>query len=169
MWFGRTNQMPRSHRRPAGFTLIELLVSLAILAVLAVLVLPVAQLEVQRTREKDLRLALREIRSGIDAYKQAYDSGRMVRSVGDSGYPATLEMLVDGVEDARDPEKHKIYFMRRIPRDPIVHDSTLSDAQTWGKRSYDSEPDAPAEGRDVFDVYSRSSTVGLNGIPYNRW
>jgi len=161
--------MTSSLRRTTGFTLIELLVSLAILAVLAMLVLPVAQLEVQRTREKDLRLALREIRNGIDAYKLAYDGGRMLRSVGESGYPATLEAMVDGVEDARDPEKHKIYFMRRIPRDPMVRDPALSDAETWGKRSYDSEPDAPAEGRDVFDVYSRSTTMGLNGIPYNRW
>lgn len=158
-----------SLRQPVGFTLLELLVSLAILAILAMLVLPVTQLEVQRMREKDLRLALREIRIGIDAYKQAYDTGRMLRSIGDSGYPATLETLVDGVEDVRDPDKHKIYFMRRIPRDPMVRDPALSDAETWGKRSYDSEPDAPAEGRDVFDIYSRSSTLGLNGIPYNRW
>ncbi|MFP3757704.1 type II secretion system protein [Cupriavidus sp. SIMBA_020] len=158
-----------SLRQPVGFTLLELLVSLAILAILAMLVLPITQLEVQRMREKDLRLALREIRIGIDAYKQAYDTGRMLRSIGNSGYPATLETLVDGVEDVRDPDKHKIYFMRRIPRDPMVRDPALSDAETWGKRSYDSEPDAPAEGRDVFDIYSRSSTLGLNGIPYNRW
>jgi len=153
----------------SGFTLIELLVSLAILAVLATLVLPVTQLEVQRAREKDLRLALRDIRAGIDAYKQAYDTGRMLRHVGDSGYPPTLQVLIEGVEDARDPTKQKMYFMRRLPRDPMVRNPALSDADTWGKRSYDSEPDAPAEGRDVFDVYSRSQATGLDGIPYKRW
>nr|WP_238264961.1 type II secretion system protein [Cupriavidus pauculus] len=161
--------MNHAARHVAGFTLMELLVSLAILSILAMLVLPVTQLEVQRAREKDLRLALREIRNGIDAYKQAYDTGHMLRSVGDSGYPATLELLVDGVEDVRSPEKRKIYFIRRIPRDPLARDPSLKDAETWGKRSYESEPDAPAEGRDVFDVYSRSSATGLNGIPYMRW
>ena len=166
---GTISVRPPARFLQSGFTLIELLVTLAILAVLATLVLPVTQLEVQRAREKDLRLALREIRNGIDAYKQAYDAGRMLRQVGDSGYPPTLQVLVEGVEDVRDPTKRKMYFMRRLPRDPMVRNPTLSDADTWGKRSYDSEPDAPSEGRDVFDVYSRSRATGLNGIPYKRW
>lgn len=152
-----------------GFTLIELLISLAILAILATIALPVAQVEVQRTREVALERALREIRLGIDDYKRAYDNGRIARTLGASGYPATLDTLVSGVEDARDPAKHKIYFMRSIPRDPLMPDTSVANADTWGKRSYASEPDAPAEGADVFDVYSLSSATGLNGIAYRKW
>ena len=161
--------MPRSHRRPAGFTLIELLVSLAILAVLAVLVLPVAQLEVQRMREKDLRLALREIRSGIDAYKQASADGHIVVKNGESGYPHTLLDLTSGIRDELNPAGPRQYFLRRLPRDPFFADPTVSADKTWGKRRYDSEPEAPQEGSDVFDVYSLSAQTGLNGVPYAKW
>lgn len=152
-----------------GFTLIELLVTLAILGLLGTLVLPVAQVTAQRRDEVELRRALREIRAGIDAYKKASDEGRVAKAAGSSGYPPRLEMLVEGVRDLRSPKQAKIYFMRRLPRDPFHADPEAPNADTWGKRSYASEPDEPKEGEDVYDVYSLSERPGLDGIPYNKW
>lgn len=152
-----------------GFTLIELVVTLAILSVLALLTIPLAQTEVQRVREHELQRALREIRSAIDAYKQAYDQGHILRTENASGFPPSLRVLVEGVDDASDPQHHKIYFLRRIPRDPMSHDASRSDEDTWARRSYESSPDDPREGADVYDVYSLSPRTGLNGIPYRRW
>jgi len=156
--------------RPAsGFTLIELVITVAIIGLLAGIAVPTVELVTQRNKEQELRLALREIRKGIDAYKQAYDEGRMLRIVGGSGYPPTLEVLVDGVPDALDPGQHKIYFLRRIPRDPLSNDPNLAAAQTWGLRSYESDADNPTEGKDVYDVYTLASGTGLNGVPYRQW
>lgn len=152
-----------------GFTLIELLVTLAILALLGTLVVPVAQVTAQRRDEMELRRSLREIRAGIDAYKKASDEGRVAKAAGATGYPPRLEMLVEGVRDLRSPKQAQIYFMRRLPRDPFHANPDSSDAETWGKRSYASEPDEPKEGDDVYDVYSTSQRIGLNGIPYNKW
>jgi general secretion pathway protein G len=156
-------------RARQGFTLIELLVTLAILGLLGTLVLPVAEVTVQRRDEQELRRALREIRGGLDAYKKAADEGRVTKAADASGYPARLAVLVEGVPDLRSPKQARIYFLRRLPRDPFAHEADLDDAATWGKRSYASEPDQPQEGDDVYDVYSRSERVGLNGIPYNKW
>jgi general secretion pathway protein G len=151
-----------------GFTLIELVITVAIIAVLASVALPLNELVVQRAKEQDLRRALRELREGIDAHKQAWDDGRITRRVGESGYPKRLEELVAGVDDQKSPKKDRIYFLRRIPRDPFASD-TLSAVETWGKRSYASPPDEPRDGDDVFDVYSLSTATGINGRPYREW
>ena len=158
-----------TRRVGAGFTFIELLVTLAIIATLASIVFPMVELNQQRERERELKSALREIRAALSAYKKAGDEGRIVRRVNESGYPRTLQELVDGVEDAKDPTRRKIYFLRRIPRDPTFPDKAAPAQATWGKRSYASPPDKPAEGADVFDVYSRTAGTGLNGIPYREW
>ena len=152
-----------------GFTLIELVITVAIIAVLASVALPLNELTVQRGKEQDLRRALREIRVGLDAYKQASDEGRIVKRVGESGYPKRLEDLMEGVEDQKSPRKDRIYFLRRIPRDPFATDENLGPAETWGKRAYASPPDEPKDGDDVFDVYTLAPGKGLNGRPYREW
>lgn len=151
-----------------GFTLIELVITVAIVAVLASVAMPLNELVVQRAKEQDLRRALRELRDGIDAYKQAADEGRIVKRAGESGYPRRLEDLAAGIEDQKNPKKERIYFLRRIPRDPLAPEA-LAAAETWGKRSYASPPEEPREGDDVFDVFSLSSATGINGRPYKDW
>ncbi len=158
--------VPRS--APGGFTLIELMIVVAILAVLAVGAVPLGELAVQRTREQDLRLALRQIRTAIDAYKKAADDGRVERKADETGYPRRLVDLVNGMPDIKTPDKKLIRFLRRIPRDPFAP-AELAAEETWGLRSYASPPSSPAPGADVYDVYSRREGVGLNGVPYRQW
>jgi general secretion pathway protein G len=152
-----------------GFTLIELVITVAIVALLATLALPLSEVAVQRSKEQELRRNLREIREAIDAYKLAVDEKRIPKAVNESGYPKTLEVLVQGVNDAKSPKPAKIYFLRRVPRDPFATDADKSAADTWGKRSYASPPDEPQQGDDVYDVYSLSPRIGLNGVPHREW
>lgn len=166
--------MPRASQR--GFTFIELMITLAILATLAMVAAPMAQVAVQREHERQLRTALIEIREAIDAYKRAADNGRIKLSIGDSGYPKKLEDLVNGVPDLRSPRKQNMYFLRRLPRDPFAppegNGNGFASGGTgggWALRSYASPPDNPTEGEDVFDISSRSTKTGLNGIPLRLW
>lgn len=151
-----------------GFTLIELVISLTILALIATMAMPMGEVIVQRNKEQELKHALREIRTSIDAYKQAYDDGHMVKKVDETGYPPTLAVLEDGVLDAKSPEEKKLYFIRRIPRDPFAA-AELPAKETWQLRSYDSSATNPQSGKDVFDVISQAQGNGLNGIPYKDW
>jgi len=155
-------------RVPRGFTLMELVAVLAILGVLAAAAVPVTSLAVKRVKEQELRYNLRQIREGIDAYKRAWDEGRIARKPGESGYPPRLEVLVAGVDDVRSPTKEKIYFLRRIPSDPMAKPGLYGEA-SWGKRSYASGPEEPREGEDVYDVYSLSDALGINGLAYRLW
>jgi general secretion pathway protein G len=157
------------NKRPRGFTFIELMVTLAIMAVLAAVAVPMAQVATQRDKERELRLALTQIREALDVYKRAADQGRIALKIGESGYPKTLVELVEGMPDQRSPSKQNLYFLRALPRDPMHADATAAAADTWGLRSYASPPDDPSDGEDVFDVYSKSEKVGLNGVPYKQW
>jgi general secretion pathway protein G len=158
-----------SIKRHAGFTLIELVITVAIVGLLASAAFPLASMAIQRGKESELRAALRDIRSAIDAYKDAAEQGRIEVQADKTGYPAELKLLYEGVEDISSPKKVKIYFMRRLPRDPFFPDGAAAPEDTWGLRSYASPPEDPQPGEDVFDVYSLSKGKGLNGVPYHDW
>jgi general secretion pathway protein G len=145
-----------------GFTLIELLIVVAVVALLASVAAPLAELGYQRGKESELRHALREIRSAIDEYKRAADEGRIEKKADESGYPPSLAALVDGVVLKTEAKDEKIYFLRRIPKDPLT-------GEGWGLRSYKSPANDPQDGKDVFDVYSKSDETGLNRVPYREW
>lgn len=147
----------------SGITLIEVMATLAILSVLAVGILPLSQVVYKRTKEVELRSNLRIIRTAIDEYKQLADDGVIPVDADSTGYPATLESLVLGV-DLKTADKTKRKFLRRIPRDPLTEDGE------WGVRSYADPPDSTSwGGLDVYDVYTKSDKQALDGTYYNKW
>lgn len=160
---GRRLEKPASHGRQAsGFTLIELLAVLGILAVLLVMALPFSELTARREREAELRRDLWEIRDAIDAYKRMADAG-LIQPATKSGYPPDLQTLVAGVKTNT---ATTAYFLRSLPQDPFV--PSVPDGG-WALRSYRSPPDHPEAGEDVFDVHTRSTGIGLNGIALALW
>lgn len=154
--------------RAGGFSLVELLVTVAILSTLASAAWPLAELAHRQRKEEELRSALRAIRDALDAYKDAADAGRIELKPSASGYPPSLAVLTDGVRDIKSPSGAKIYFLRSLPADPFAP-TRLPAADTWTLRSYASPPERPLPGEDVFDVKSRSSETGTNGVPYTHW
>lgn len=154
--------------RGRGFTLIEVVITLAIIGLLASIAAPFTETVVRRGKEQELRQALYQIRDAIDAYKRAADAGHIDKPAGSSGYPRDLQVLVEGVRNLRSAKGERIYFLRRIPRDPFA-DSRLEPHEHWGLRAYSSSADEPRPGEDVFDVHSRGNGKGLNGVAYREW
>lgn len=156
-----------ARKRSAGFSLIELLVVMALLGILAWAMVPMWELTVQREREVELKRALWEIRDALDAYRKAVEDGLIEGGGGPSGYPANLTELVTGRPNLKRPGE-RIYFLRRVPTDPFAP-ARQPPENAWGLRSYKSPHDRPEPGSDVYDVYSTSAAIGLNGVPLRDW
>jgi general secretion pathway protein G len=161
--------MFRTHDRP-GFTLAEMIITLAVLAVLAMSALPLGKTAVKRQNEIELQRSLRMMREAIDAYKKLADEKRIEVGEDTEGYPPTLEALVKGVEvqdkDAKGKAgaKKTIKFLRRIPRDPMTN------SYDWGLRSYQDDFDSDVWGEEnVYDVYTKSPALALDGTKYRDW
>lgn len=155
-----------------GISLIELIVTMTILSILALLVLPSAQMAMKRNREMELRRSLRLVRTAIDEYKKNYDQAvaekKLTPSTDSSGYPETLEVLVDGY-DFGGLVNYKKKFLRRIPVDPF-NPPKPGEKPEWGLRSYKDEPDSEIwGGEDVYDIYSLSKETAIDGTKYRDW
>ena len=159
----------RASGRIRGFTLIELLVCLGILGFLASLALPMAEMTAQREKERELKRALWEIRDALDAYRAARESGAVLGASDRPPYPESLQSLTREVADARtEHQGQTIRFLRRVPRDPFAEPGVPAE-QSWGLRGYQSDADNPQPGAEVYDVYSKSTATGLNGVPLKQW
>jgi len=149
-----------SHKNARGFTLMELIVATAILVILTSLAIPMARIGIKRERERELRHDLWEMRDAIDRYKDAADRGAFQIKLGSEGYPPDLETLVKGIDSGG----KKVRFLRRIPIDPMTGNTE------WGTRSMQDDPDSDSSsGDNVFDVYTKSTGVGLDGTEYKSW
>jgi general secretion pathway protein G len=150
-------------RFQAGFTIAEMVIVAAILSILAAAAVPLAVTTRKRVKETELRTALRDMRYAIDEYKRYSDAGLLPVDLGTEGYPSELENLVEGVEVVGQVDK-QVRFLRRIPIDPMTGEAE------WGQRSFQDAPDSSSwGGEDVYDVFSLSEGVGLNGVPYEEW
>ena len=146
-----------------GSTLIELIITVTIIGILAALAVPLARNSIQREKEFALRQALRDIRTAIDKYKDASDRGFIQVKVGTEGYPESLEVLVEGVQMVGAVDK-KLKFLRRIPLDPMTN------SIKWGLRSYQDDPKMYQwDGHNLFDVYTKSDGIALDGTKYKDW
>ena len=156
----QSDELPAYRSSEAGLTLIELIIVVTMLAILAGAAVPIARFQVKRTKEKELRRDLWEMRGAIDAYKDAAQKGGMVTKADSFNYPPDLQTLVDGV----DIQSKKVKFLRRIPVDPMTGNTD------WGLRSNQDEPDSDSfGGQNVFDVHTNSTGTALDGTKYNTW
>ena len=156
--------MTRRHNRQNGLTLIELIVAFTIMLLLTTMSVPLARYKVRRDKERELRVALAEIRRAVDNYKDGCDKGEIgpVKIEADC-YPETLEMLVEGVKKAGQVDK-KIKFLRRIPKDPFTG------RREWGLRSTRDDPQSTSwGGQNVFDIYTKTYEKAGDGTAYAEW
>lgn len=160
----------RPAARPFGYTLVELLVVLGVLGVLATLAMPLADMTVQREKERELRRALVEIRDALDAYRRAVEEGSIAAPAGSAfPYPRSLADLARPWPDRRPGREGQVLrFLRQVPRDPFA-DPALPADRSWGLRDYLSEADSPRAGAEVYDVHSTSTATGLNGVALRKW
>ena len=143
-----------------GLTLVELIVTLAIQSILVSAATPVTVVILKRENERVLRRDLWEMRDAIDRYKDAADRGAFQIKVDSLGYPPDLETLVKGI----DVSGKKLRFLRRVPVDPMTGKAE------WGLRSNQDDPAADSfGGQSVFDVYSKSPNMALDGTKYSDW
>jgi general secretion pathway protein G len=154
-------------RGQGGFSFVELLVVCTILLILASAVMPLAKVTIQRQREAELRRALREMRTAIDKFKDLADAQVIAPTEiqpGSENYPASLEVLVNGVTKNNDATGVKLKFLRRIPFDPMTKSTE------WGMRSHSDRPDSTSwGGSNVYDVYTKSDGKALDGTKYKEW
>jgi general secretion pathway protein G len=148
----------------SGLTLVELIVAFTILMLLTAMAVPLAKSRVRREKERELRIALRDMRAAIDKYKDMKDSQQLGPvELGTEGYPKTLEALVEG-EKLSGKVEGKMKFLRRIPKDPMTN------SFDWGKRSLQDDPKSTSfGGQNVFDVYTKNTEKAGDGTPYSEW
>jgi general secretion pathway protein G len=151
-------------RRQRGLTLVELIVAFTIMFILTTMAVPLARGRVRRERERELRYALREVRTAIDKYKDMKDAGYLGQmKQGTEGYPESLEILVEG-EKTQGADGKKVRFLRHIPKDPFTG------KQEWGLRSTQDDPKSNSwGGQNVFDIYSKTTEKAPDGTPYSEW
>lgn len=160
---GRRSVRARRLKSQGGYTLAELVMVCTLLLILTAIALPLGKFTAKRTKELELHSDLRMLRNAIDEYKRYSDAGLIPVEFGTDGYPRDLEVLVEGVDVVGQVDR-QIRFLRRIPIDP------MTGRAEWGLRSYQDDPGAMSwGGENIFDVYSPSQGVGLNGVPYSQW
>ncbi len=150
-----------------GLTLVELIVAFSIMTILTTMSLPLVRASIRRTRERELRIALSDLRHGIDKFKDAADKGQLAPTAitpDSQGYPLKLEDLVNGVKGTGANADVKLKFLRRIPKDPMTN------SKDWGMRSMQDDPKTTGwGGQNVFDVFTKSQEKAADGQPYSEW